>query len=253
MRRPNTTPISEPAIEVVNPDETVILEPEYHIQPMTEKLTVACVLMNGGKVYDYKYVNALANAVAKNVTIPYTFTCLTDNPQNFNKNVHKVIKLKHGFPKWWSKIELFRPDIFDDTEQVFFLDLDTVITNNIDDIVSYDGNFCGLRDFYRIVSLGSGLLSWKPSNHHHIYHNFLLKSANIIANTPEGDQRWIDSQTSKMDYFQDLFGRKVISWKKDCVINKMVSVPLSASIICFHGVPKPHEISHSAIVSNWQP
>lgn len=233
--------------------ESLEIRAEYHLQESTKPLTIACVLKSGGKVYDYNYVNALSNAVAKYVTVPYTFTCLTDNPKNFNNNVHKVIKLKHEFPKWWSKIELFRPEIFDDTSQIFFLDLDTVIVKNIDDIVSYNGSFCGLRDFYKVVTLGSGLLSWKPTEYHHVYENFLSKSAYVMANTPEGDQKWIDGQIKKMDYFQDLYGRKIISWKKDCISNNNVSIPKSASIICFHGVPKPHEITHNTIVSNWQP
>ncbi len=226
---------------------------ENDLPEATRPLTIACVLKSGGQVYDYNYVNALSNAIAKHVTIPYTFTCLTDNPSKFNSNVHKIIKLKHSFPKWWSKIELFRPEIFDDTSQVFFLDLDTVITNNINDIVSYDGDFCGLRDFYKVVTLGSGLLSWKPNKCHHIYKQFLTKCDYVMANTPEGDQKWIDSQIKQMDYFQDLYGRKIISWKKDCLNNNKISIPKSASIVCFHGIPKPHEITDSTIVSNWQP
>ena len=240
----SNNPIIQQSIEIIS---------EYQTEESTKPLTIACVLKSGSHVYDYNYVNALSNAIAKHVTVPYTFTCLTDNPSKFNNNVHKVIKLKHSFPKWWSKIELFRPDIFHDTSQVFFLDLDTVITNNINDIVSYDGDFCGLRDFYKVVTLGSGLLSWKPSKYHHVYKKFLLKCDYVMANTPEGDQKWIDSQIKEMDYFQDIYGRKIISWKKDCLNNNKISIPKSASIVCFHGIPKPHEITDSTIVSNWQP
>lgn len=217
-----------------------------------KKITIACVLKTGG-VYDFKYVNALANAVAKNVTIPYEFTCITNDDTNFNNNVHKIIKFKHDFPKWWGKIELFRPHVFE-TEQVFFLDLDTVIVKNMDEIISYSGKFCGLRDFYKIISLGSGLLSWQPKYHHNIYNNFLPKSRYIMNNTPEGDQRWIDDQvSSKKDYFQDIFGQKIVSWKKHCVKNNQITIPHEAVIICFHGKPKPHEIQHDTIVSNWKP
>jgi len=220
--------------------------------PITsKKITIACVLKTGG-IYDFKYVNALANAVARNVTIPYQFTCITNDDTNFNTNVHKIIKFKHDFPKWWGKIELFRPHIFE-SEQVFFLDLDTVIIKNIDEIISYSGRFCGLRDFYKIVSLGSGLLSWQPKHHHSIYNNFLPKSRYIMNNTPEGDQRWIDDQVNKKDYFQDIFGKKIVSWKKHCIKNNKIFIPDEASIICFHGKPKPHEIQHETIVSNWKP
>lgn len=238
-------------IESESPPIFEIISKEITINETSNPVNIACVLKTGGPVYDYRYVNALANAVAKNITIPYTFTCLTDNPDKFNSNVHQVVKLKHNFQKWWSKIELFRPNVF--TGQVFFLDLDTIIVDNIDEIVSYNGNFCGLRDFYKIISLGSGLLSWNPNNYVHVYNNFLSKATYVMNNTPEGDQKWIDSQVPKMDFFQDLYGNKIVSWKKDCFKNKIVTIPPESKIICFHGVPKPHEIQHPSIKNNWNP
>jgi alpha-N-acetylglucosamine transferase len=166
--------------------------------------------------------------------------------------VDSIIKLKHDFKKWWCKIELFRPDIFKN-KRVFFLDLDTVILENIDNIVSKKFNFCGLRDFYKNDTLGSGLMSWTSGGYHHIYEKFLRNSQAIMNYTPEGDQQWINQNVDGITYFQDVFGSEIVSYKKHCIKNKIFNMPKNAKIICFHGVPKPHEINYPQIRDHWLP
>jgi hypothetical protein len=231
----------------------LILEAPSAVEQNSDpNLIIACVLRTGGGVYDYNYVNALANAVKRNVTVPHTFVCLTNDSSGFNNNVDSVIPLKHDFRKWWCKMELFRPDIFNG-KQVFFLDLDTVIIDNIDQIVTKTFEFCGLRDFYKITTLGSGLMSWRHDKYHYVYERFLKNPTYIMNNTPEGDQRWINENVKSMKYFQDVFGNNVVSYKKDCVKNKAFRLPKNTKIVCFHGVPKPHEIQYPEIKDHWLP
>lgn len=215
------------------------------------EVMITCVLRTGG-VYDHNYVNALANAVKRNVDVPHKFVCLTNDSTGFNSNVDDIIPLKHDFKKWWCKIELFRPDIFTD-KQIFFLDLDTVIIDNINQIVSKPFDFCGLRDFYKLITLGSGLMSWQHNKYHYVYERFVRNSTYIINNTPEGDQRWINDNIKSMQYFQDVFGCNIISYKKDCLKNKVFKMPNNAKIVCFHGVPKPHQIEYPQIKDHWLP
>lgn len=216
------------------------------------KIKIACVLLNGGPVYNYNYVNALANAVNRNVTVPYEFVCLTDNPSGFNDNIHSVIKLKHNFNGWWSKIELFRNDIFKD-DQVFFMDLDTVIIDNIDDLLKIRPNFCGTRDFLRSHDMNSSVMSWFANDNHHIYEKFMKNPTYVMNNTHEGDQRWIDNHTKNKKYFQDIFGNTIVSYKKHCLRNSAFRIPHKTKIICFHGVPKPHSITNKEISDHWIP
>ncbi len=239
-------------ISKIKQESIIVEEPElYSIQNVENKLVISCVLKTGG-IYDHNYVNALANAIRRNVTIPYEFVCLTDDSSNFNSNVDTVIPFKHDYKKWWGKIELFRPDIFQG-KQVFFLDLDTVIIDNIDNIVSKQFEFCGLRDFYKTVTLGSGLMSWQHDKYHHVYERFVKNSTYIMNNTPEGDQRWINENVKSMKYFQDIFGNNVVSYKKDCVKNKAFRIPKNTKIVCFHGLPKPHQIDYPEIRDHWTP
>lgn len=224
---------------------------EQEVINVKNEIIISCVLRTGG-IYDFNYVNALANAVKRNVDIPHKFVCLTNDSSGFNSNVDDIIYLKHDFRKWWCKIELFRPDIFID-KQMFFLDLDTVIIDNINHIVAKPFDFCGLRDFYKLTTLGSGLMSWDHNKYHYVYERFVRNSTYIMNNTPEGDQRWINENIKSMKYFQDVFGNNVVSYKKDCVKNKVFKLPNNTKIVCFHGVPKPHEIEYPEIKDHWLP
>lgn len=213
---------------------------------------IACVLRTGG-VYDANYVNALANAVNRNVTVPYHFICLTDATDGFNENVHELVPLRHNFTGWWSKVELFRPDLYKNSNW-FFLDLDTVIIHNIDCLVTADHYFTGLDDFYSPGYLGSGLLAWKQRWHSRIYDDFLEAADNTMRSHERGDQEWIQGKVGQFDAFQRRFPGSVVSFKKHCTrASKDIVVPQPAKIICFHGTPKPHELlQYNTIRENWR-
>lgn len=218
---------------------------------MTPKI-IACVLRSGG-VYDVDYVNRLANAVNRHVTVPHKFICLTDVTEDFNENVHEVVKLQHNYPGWWSKIELFRRDLYF-THDWFFFDLDTIILHNIDSIISDDSHFIGLDDFYYPGQLGSGLLAWKQRWCSHIYDEFVGASDAVIRTHERGDQQWIQSKLAFFASFQQKYPQSVISFKKHCQrLSKDIVVPHGAKILCFHGTPKPHELlQYNTIKENWK-
>jgi hypothetical protein len=209
-------------------------------------VTIALVLKNGGGVYNYKYVNNIAEAIKENITIDHRLVCLTDNSVNFSKTaIDKVIPFKHNYPKWWGKVELFQPDLFEG-QQVFYFDLDTFVIKNIDDILMYDGEFCALRDFYHLHSMGSGLMSWHGNRITRIYQEFIQKPKRVMdANAAEGDQKWIAALAPSIDYFQDLFPNEIVSYKAHCLIHNNITIPNKAKIICFHGKPRPHELDNT--------
>ena len=214
-------------------------------------LSVALVLRSGG-IYGPKHVNNISEAIKDNLTLDNKVFCLTDDRNGIGKSVDKVIQLKHNFPKWWSKVELFRPDIFE-RQQVLYVDLDTFIIDNIDDIALYDGEFCALRDFYHLHSMGSGLLSWHGKRANLIYDKFLEKSKNVISSYTEGDQRWIEENRPSVEYFQDVYPNQIVSFKRHCLKDgNEVNIPKKASIICFHGSPRPHEVTDPKVKRFWK-
>ncbi len=92
-------------------------------------LDVVCVLRQGGKVgYDAEWVYRLQRSVARNLTIPHRFVCLSDCDLDCER-----ISLEYCDSGFWAKLELFRPGLF--AERTLYIDLDTVICSNIDAIV----------------------------------------------------------------------------------------------------------------------
>lgn len=97
-------------------------------------INIVCVLQQGGKVgYDASWVEKLQNSVSRNLTIPHRFICFSDVdvPCDRIPLEHIGDAVGHG---WWAKLQLFRPGLFDNP--VLYFDLDTVITNNLDDLVN---------------------------------------------------------------------------------------------------------------------
>lgn len=81
-------------------------------------LTVACVYT--GARYSEDWVHKLRRGVERNLQEPHRFVCLgLDEP------------LKHDWPGWWSKIELFRAF----TERTLYLDLDVLVMRDLAPIV----------------------------------------------------------------------------------------------------------------------
>lgn len=222
-------------------------------------VTVACVLKMGG-IYNEVYVNKLASAVRRHSTRTFEFVTLTDgDPKKIDmKVVDRVIPLELNLTGWWSKLELFRPELFSGT-QVFYLDLDTLILDNIDDFLDYRGDFLGLRDFNTLVDFGSGIMGWNPEKTVNIFYKFIkgaLHSKSYIQSHQGGDQEVIYKLNKlKLDWVQDCFPRKMAAFKYECYneSTRQVSYPPGTSIICFHSKPKMADLIHDPIIkNNWK-
>jgi len=197
---------------------------------------IYCVLRSGGKDYDERHVRWLKRQCDEYAP-GVDFVCLTDLQDDINGvETHPLI---HHWPGWWSKIELFR------YEDVFYLDLDTVLLNDIRYMLDLEG-FYALRNFggHKLrgrVVMGSGIMSWSGS-YRHVYDNFDIRSIDKYKHRQNrwGDQGYIHEQ---VDYrpIQDAFPGKIHSYKFGGIDQ---SNPPS-DIVVFHGKPNPWESKQS--------
>lgn len=209
-------------------------------------VTIICVYKSGG-VYTSGDVSDLMLGVRLNVTEPYRTVCITDVPDELEGcDVDEVLLMNHNWPKWWGKMELFRPNLVPVGSRMFFVDLDTIIWGNIDELLKYDGQFCMLRDFYKPHEPASGLMAWKAGLLDHLYNIFMPNSEHHMQQHRGfkggiGDQGFIKHHLQiRTDRWQDLFPGQVVSYKVDC--RKTGRVPEGARVVCFHGKPKPKEV-----------
>ena len=90
------------------------------------------VCIKWGTKYGPEYVNILYAMVKRNITIPHKFVCITDDPTDLTPGIHILPMQESIVEGWWHKLTLFKPTIGDLTGRILFLDLDVIITGNID-------------------------------------------------------------------------------------------------------------------------
>ena len=207
----------------------------------------------GDKYPDY-YVTRLKREVKKYLTIPHTFCCITerDIPGVYCLHPITVEGLESAvLPGWWGKIGLFRPGL--STEYNLWLDLDVVITSNLDNMVlQYGGSHLACAKNWAQSGHGgcqSSVMLWKGGKGNQaewIWRYFDPADAHWPPiNKPGvlwGDQEHItklrDEGRISVTHFDPAL---VQSYKYHC----RDGLPKDTKIVVFHGDPKPADVSES--------
>jgi hypothetical protein len=198
-------------------------------------ITILCVLRTGGD-FTPEHVLWLQDQVRDHLTIPYEFVCLS----NIQFSGVYCVPLTKGWPGWWSKIELFRHDF----GRAFFMDLDTVIVGSLDEMAGHDHQFTALQSLSGepVRSLASGVMAWRGPRRD-LYQAFKARADHHIATCNRkgnwGDQGFIHHHVDRWDAWQDLFPGQIVSFKTH--LKRTLPPPDGASIVCFHGKPRPWE------------
>jgi lipopolysaccharide biosynthesis glycosyltransferase len=197
-------------------------------------------VLRTSETYKREYVDILYQQCQKHAS-EFEFVCISDD-----KAVPGYLEMQHDWPKWWPKIEIFKLK-----GPILYLDLDTVIVNKLDDLfdVALKHDFVVIRDFYKSAKLqrtiGSGVMFWRDDMSY-LYDEFIKNPEKNMSECTTtrwwGDQGFIEKniKSTKVTYWQDIVPGKVVSWKVHC---KGGIVPKTASIIAFHGKPKPWEVN----------
>lgn len=192
-----------------------------------------------GDKYTDDDVRILKAMVAKNMEAPHVFRCLTDRQID---GVYCNV-LDNPWPGWWSKLLLFKysrgPNLY--------LDLDVVIVGGLDRLLS--GALSMPANWGQSGHGGcqSSVMSWEGS------YSLLpdMFDPGKLAPPERGNcgayggrKLWGDQE-----YITDILGNPgdgevvpmdhVYSYKYHCGNG----VPADASVICFHGDPKPNKVS----------
>lgn len=209
-----------------------------------QSVTVACVLRSGGE-YTRAHVAALKQQIEKHLQIPHRFVCLSDVDVPCD-----WIALKYRWPKWWAKLELFRPDVAGD---LLYVDLDTAIVRNIDHFASGAVTLKLLSDFYHPKNSASGLMFLPQGDRAAVWNAWMQDPAGHMARCAGfdtdgvgGDGKFLAPLLGpRAERWQDLFPGQIVSYKVH--VRKKShpresgdgSLPPGARIVCFHGRPRP--------------
>lgn len=214
-------------------------------------ITVACVLKSGGN-YDAEWVAKLQRGVARHLSLPHNFVCFSDVDVPCER-----IPLRHDWPGWWSKLELFVEPTDDDT--VLYFDLDSVVVGSLDAIAAHPHEFTMAHEYWRPHLLCSTAMAWR-GDYSFLYRAFAANSEwlahhydTVLPNEGRvGDQAFIEDCLEvgqPVDTFRDLFGERSIASYK--VHNCQNAPPADAAVVAFHGLPKPNQLTTGWVPKLW--
>lgn len=225
------------------------------LESLPEKTHFVCVLRTGG-VYHKEYVIKLYEAIRRNYTHPFEMICLTDLKDFEYKDI-RVVSLKRNWMGWWSKLEIFRKDYVGPDSLIVYMDLDTLITGNINWI-----NRAEVRkdtdDFWALLpwnikrrnsgGMASAIMKFRSGVFSFIYENFNI---DLMEEYPGGDQDFIKKQLEdkQIEYMNLKEIGGIFSYKKDILRGNRKG----HSIVCFHGDPRIEALKGLTLVKeNWR-
>ena len=226
--------------------------------------------MKHGRKYGPEYVNKLHNMVLRHLTIPFNFTCFTEDPKNLDPRIHiKVLPSNPNINGWWWKPYIFKEGHFPNGDTILFFDLDMVIINNLNNLATYlPDQFVGLEDVGRVFrkhpqKLGSAVLKWPANKYSNTWN--LIEADPKITSRFRGDQDWIWSlHRDNIQFFPEEWIRSYkweIRSKSELVHNgskyvfrdiKNPVINPATSVLAFHGTPNPEDVQDPIIVDNWR-
>ena len=112
--------------------------------------------MKWGSKYGHEYVNRLFKSIKKHTKRPTQLYCFTDNTKNINKNIICKPLPKISLPETiaytpWRKMSLWQHPLYDLKGDILFLDLDLVITGNLDRFFDFKpGFYCVIENWTQL-------------------------------------------------------------------------------------------------------
>ena len=209
--------------------------------------SASVLCMRWGDRYGPDYVNRLFAMVARHLTPPHRFVCLTDDPEGIRPEVEcrplPAIELADApAHSGWRKLSCLGPKT-DDLGQVLFLDLDLVIVAGIDCLFAHSGAFCIIENWtQKGRGIGnSSVFRFQAGAHHDVLKRFCADAAEIVRSWPN-EQAYLSRSVGEVTFWPQSRCR---SFKHDCLPAlplrpfRAARIPPGAKIIVFHGEPKP--------------
>ena len=224
--------------------------------------TVIC--MKWGTRYSSDFVNRLHSAIQRNTNRETQLVCLTDDPSGIYENVRceaiPEINLPDGLISTpWRKLVLWKEGLVGLKGDVLFLDLDLVITGNLDDMFDFEpGRFCVIENW---TQLGKGIgntscFRWNVGSHSHIFDKIETERDRILS-TYRIEQVYISREVEDMVFWPNLwcasFKHSLLpKWPMNFI--KAPELPRSTKIVAFTGKPDQDEAVNGEwpVTSAWK-
>jgi hypothetical protein len=234
--------------------------------------TIDCACVIHGSVYDWQYVERLYAMLCRNLTAQPRLHVYTEAerpvPAHMIKHVLPAWGIHGARQSWWYKLCLFNASEL--AGPLLYFDLDTVIVNNIDWIVSLPTSwFWSVQDFKYLWrqhyhGINSSVMWWDTRRFDFVWQDFQNQNLQRTIKLHRGDQDYL-TKTIPNSEIRFLDSTRVKSWRWQCIDggydfkrrayrnpDSGSCVTSESSVLIFHGQPKPHQVQDPVVLQHWK-
>jgi len=203
-----------------------------------------------------RYVNNLYRGVKQFASRPFQFICFTNEPLKVVEGVEirpfKQVTLDGVLPRLY----MFSQEAGLFGHQVLCLDLDVVVVGPLKRLMDYSGLFCTRMSFRPTENgyeLDGDVMSFTAGKEtEKIFWDPFIRNVPLAEGLTQGRERlWIRHVAKDIaNIWEKVAPKRVVSYKRH--VQRYGRVPRLASIVSFHGVPRPHQVKNRWIKQYWK-
>jgi len=234
----------------------------------TDIIDCACVIHGTG--YSWVYVEKLYNMLNRGLQNRMRLHVYTEAdrpvPEPMIKHdLHEWPGIKGPKRSWWYKLQLFNPEHH--AGNLLYFDLDTIIARDITWITQLPtAKLWTIRDFKSLQEkthwgMNSSIMWWNVARYDWIWQEFKdIKKDSLSVVYPGGDQQYLGTKlgVNEIRFFPD---EQIQSWRWQAFDGGLnfatrearkpgtgTKIDSRASVLVFHGQPKPHEMLDDVVI-----
>jgi Flp pilus assembly protein TadD len=200
--------------------------------------TVVCV--KHGDKYGPEYVNRLHAMVRRNAASIPGFVCFTENAEGLDAGIQVQPLPGAGLAGWWNKVALFRRDLAGVAGRVLYLDLDVVVTGNLDPLLCHPGDFVIMDNDY-VPGFNSSVMLFEAGARSKIFEDFSEADMERL----DGDQDWIALKAPDAELWPHL-------WCVPYRLRAAIAPPAETKVVAFSGRPNPSDYPAEWVRELWR-
>ena len=209
--------------------------------PLDERITIITVIKSikanvGKEVLQLKeFIDSLSF-----ISRPFNFLCITDNPYILKNYEIKSIPLSSSLDFKFCRLDIFNPNVHSqiETDQIFYIDINSKINRNMKKIFSFNGHFGCSKHPFISEFLTSNLMSFRKGELTYLYTQFMDNAKSLLPYYNEGGLcLWIHRHCIYVPlYWEDLLPEiKQIPIKIVPIKNPISTIPpVSILILCLN-------------------
>ena len=212
--------------------------------------TIIC--MKWGKRYSSVFVNRLYKSIIKHTKNKTQLICFTDDTNDINPDVMCKPLPSINLPKTitstpWRKISVWQHPLFEVSGDILFLDLDLIITGNLDRFFSYKpGKYCVIENWTQLgLGIGNTSCFRFPTVKYKFIFDEFQKNPEEIWKKYHIEQIYLSKKIKDPIFWPDDWCK---SFKHNLLpiwplrIWKPAKLPSDTSIVAFTGKPDPDDV-----------